>query len=195
MSTPEFEYPADSIELKSIAQWTKWLRANHQKSTGVWLVLRKKSTGEMLDYREILETAICYGWIDAIRKSATAATYLQRFTPRGKKSIWSKINRDKALALIESGRMHPAGLAEVERAKQDGRWDRAYDGVASAQVPDDLAAAFKKNKKVREFFESLDSRNRYAVLFRLHQAKKAETRAKRLAVFIEMLESGRKLYP
>ena len=191
----EFHYPPDSLELRSLEQWTEWLLANHKESTGVFLILAKKSTGEGLDYQELLNIALCFGWIDAIRKSATAGTYLQRFTPRGKRSIWSKINRDKAIALIEGGRMQRAGLAEVERAKADGRWDAAYGGQRSMEVPADLAAAFKKNKKARAFFETLDSRNRYAVLFRLHSAKKAETRAKRLATFMDMLENGRKLYP
>ena len=196
MSAPsDFEYPADSLELESESHWASWLEGNHAKSTGVWLILAKKSTGVGLDYQQILETAICYGWIDAIRKSATEKTYLQRFTPRGKRSIWSKINRAKATALIDSGRMRPAGLVEDERAQRDGRWDRAYDAQGAAEVPEDLAAAFKKNKKARASFESLDSRNRYAVLFRLQTAKKSETRAKRLATFIEMLQQERKLYP
>ena len=187
--------PEDSIELASIAQWAKWLDANHTRATGVYLILAKKSTGAGLDYQEILETALCYGWIDAIRKSHTEKTFLQRFTPRGKRSIWSKINRDKATALIGSGRMLPTGLAEVERAKHDGRWDRAYDRQGAAEVPEDLAAAFKKNKKAKAFFETLDSRNRYAVLFRLQTALKAETRARRLATFVEMLANEQRLYP
>jgi len=190
-----FQYPQDSLDLRSIPQWVVWLEANHAKSNGIWLILAKKSTGMGLDYQEVLESAICYGWIDAIRKSATSSTYLQRFTPRGRRSIWSKINCDKAMALIESGRMQSAGLAEIDRAKQDGRWARAYDGQRSMQIPGDLAAAFQKNKRARAFFETLDSRNRYAVLFRLHTAKKQETRAKRLAAFIEMLELGRTLHP
>ena len=191
----DFEYPVDSLELESEAHWANWLETNHATSTGVWLILAKKSTSMGLDYQQILETAICYGWIDAMRKSATGKTYLQRFTPRGKRSIWSKINRAKATALIEGGRMQPRGLAEVERAKRDGRWDRAYDAQGAAEVPEDLAAALKKNKKARAFFETLDSRNRYAVLFRLQTAKKPETRAKRLATFVEMLEQERKFHP
>ena len=191
----EFEYPADAVHLKSLAQWTKWLKANHAKSSGIFLILDKKSTGMRLDYQEILETAICFGWIDAIRKSATESTYLQRFTPRAKKSIWSKINRDKATALIESGRMQASGLAEVERAKADGRWDRAYDRQGAAQVPEDLAAALKASDKARAFFETLSSQNRYAFVFRLQTAHKPQTRAKRLATFLAMLENQRAFHP
>jgi len=186
---------SEFLELTSLAQWEAWLQQHHLHSPGVMLILAKKSTGNGLDYQEVLELALCYGWIDAIRKSHTATTYLQRFTPRGKRSIWSKINRDKALRLIESGRMQPQGLAEVERAKADGRWDQAYDGQRTAELPDDLVAALAKNKRAKAFFESLDSRNRYAVLFRLHTAKKAETRAKRLAAFVEMLANEQKFYP
>ena len=159
------------------------------------LILAKKSTGLGLDYQQILETAICYRWIDAIRKPLSETAYLQRFTPRGKRSIWSKINREKALALIASGRMQAAGMSEVERAQADGRWARAYDGVAAAVVPEDLAVELAGNPQARAFFETLDSRNRYAVLFRLQTAKKAETRARRLAAFVKMLEEGRKLQP
>ena len=191
----EFEYPADAVHLKSLAQWTKWLKTNHSKSSGIFLILDKKSTGLGLHYQEILEMAICFGWIDAIRKSATESTYLQRFTPRGKKSIWSKINRDKATALIASGLMQPAGLAEVERAKADGRWDRAYDRQGAAEVPEDLAAALKASDKARAFFETLSSQNRYAFLFRLQTAAKSETRAKRLATFLDMLENQRTFHP
>ncbi len=190
-----FPYPEDSLEIKTVAQWAKWLKANHSKSSGVWLILAKKASGISLDYQEILETAICWGWIDAIRKSATTHTFLQRFTPRGKRSIWSKINCHKANTLIASGRMQPAGLAEVERAKLDGRWDRAYDGAASISVPDDLAAAFQQNPKAHAFFQTLDGRNRYAVLFRLHNATKPETRARRLSTFVTMLEEEQTLYP
>ena len=187
--------PDDSLELTSLEQWTQWLKVNHAKSTGVGLILAKKASGTGLDYQQILETALCYGWIDAIRKAATRTTFLQRFTPRGKRSIWSKINCEKATALIASDRMQPSGLAEVERAKHDGRWDRAYDGAASISVPDDLAAAFEQNPKAHAFFQKLDSRNRYAVLFRLHNTTKAETRARRLASFVTMLEEERTLHP
>ena len=188
------EYPEDSIEPTSLAQWTKWLKANHAKSIGVWLILRKKSTGAGIEYSDVLGAAISYGWIDGQRRSATGTTFLQRFTPRSKRSIWSKINCDKALALIAEGKMHPAGLAEVERAKQDGRWARAYDGQRLALIRPDLDAALKANPKAREFFETLSSQNRYAVLFRLQTAKKPETRARRLVTFIGMLEQGRKFY-
>lgn len=191
----EFKYPEDSLVLESESHWADWLKKHHAKSDGIWLILAKKGTGVGLNYQNILETAICYGWIDAIRKSATESSYLQRFTPRGRRSIWSKINRGKAIQLIEAGKMQTAGLVEVERAKQDGRWDLAYDRQGAAPIPADLAAAFQKNKQARKFFETLDSRNRYAILFRLQTAKKAETRARRLAAFLEMLQQGRKLVP
>jgi uncharacterized protein YdeI (YjbR/CyaY-like superfamily) len=192
---PAFEYPEDSFDPQSISDWARWLKANHAKSDGVWLILRKKSTGAGLAYADILETAICYGWIDAKRKSATDTTYIQRFTPRGKQSIWSKINRDKATTLIASGRMQAAGLSEVERARKDGRWDRAYDRQGAAPIPDDLAAELEKRPKARAFFEQLSSQNRYAILFRLQTAKKPETRVKRLATFVEMLEQERQIHP
>ncbi|HEY3744562.1 MAG TPA: YdeI/OmpD-associated family protein [Bryobacteraceae bacterium] len=189
----------ESLELASLEQWERWLQSNHSQSTGVWLILNKKTArtkpaGVVFNYSDILEAAISYGWIDARRKSASSTTFLQRFTPRGKRSIWSKINCQKANVLIANGRMHPAGLAEVERAKQDGRWARAYDGPATSGVPDDLAAELEKKPKARAFFDTLDSQNRYAILFRLQTAKKAETRARRLATFVEMLEQHRKIY-
>ena len=176
--------------------WGAWLAMHHASSSGVWIQIARKGSGiASVHYPEVLDVALSYGWIDAIRRGFDDKTFLQRFTPRGLRSIWSKINRDKALALIASGHMKPSGLVEVERAKKDGRWAAAYAGQKSATVPDDLAAVLAANPGAAAFFASLDSRNRYAILFRLHGAKKPETRARRLATFVAMLAKGEKLYP
>ena len=176
--------------------WAVWLDEHHGTSPGLWLRLAKKASGlQSVSYDEALEVALCYGWIDGQKKSYDDASWLQKFTPRGPKSIWSKINRAKAEALIASGRMQPAGLKAVESAKQDGRWDAAYDSPRSATVPDDFQAALDQNAKAKAFFATLNSTNRYAILFRIQTAKKAETRAKRIQEFIRMLEQHEKLYP
>ncbi len=156
---------------------------------------RKGSGIASVTHAEALEVALCYGWIDGQRKAEDDTHFLQRFTPRTPRSTWSKINRDKALKLIEEGRMQPAGLAEVDRARADGRWDAAYDAQSVATVPPDLQAAFDANPKAAAFFAKLDSRNRYSVLFRTQGAKKPETRARRIAQFVEMLAKGEKIYP
>jgi uncharacterized protein YdeI (YjbR/CyaY-like superfamily) len=139
--------------------------------------------------------ALCYGWIDAQKRSESANTWLQKFTPRSKKSIWSRINREKALALIKAGQMKPAGLKAIEGAKEDGRWDAAYDSPSRATVPTDLQAALDRNARAKAFFATLDGANRYAVLFRIQTAKKAETRARRIHQFVKMLERKEKLHP
>ncbi len=176
--------------------WAVWLAKNHATSTGLWLKLARKASGiQSVTYDEALEVALCYGWIDGQRKSHDETSFLQRFTPRGPKSIWSKINTEKAQRLIESGRMKPAGLKAIESAKQDGRWDAAYAPQSKAAVPDDLQAELDRNAKAKAFFATLDSRNRYAILHRIHTAKKAETRAKRIEQFIRMLEKKEKIYP
>ena len=184
------------LELETSAAWKRWLAKNHRASRGVWLRLTKKAAGATpVTYPEALEVALCYGWIDGQRQSEGATTWRIKFTPRSPRSIWSRINREKAHALIDQGRMQPAGLAEVERAKQDGRWEVAYDGQRVAGVPPDLAKALAQSPRAKAFFATLDSRNRYAILFRLHTVKKAETRARRLASFIEMLEKKEKIHP
>ena len=184
------------IAFPSQKDWEKWLKANHSKSPGIWLQFAKKASGTpSVTYPEAIEVALCYGWIDGQKRSHSNAAWLQKFTPRGKKSIWSKINREKALALIENGRMKPTGLAEVERAKQDGRWEKAYDSPGNATVPPDLQTALNKNPKAKAFFATLEGRNRYAILWRIQTAKKAETRTKRIALFIDMLERGEKIHP
>ena len=184
------------IECSSAASWARWLKRHHASAAGVWLRIAKKDSGiASIDYPAALEEALCWGWIDGQRKSDDAQYFLQRFTPRTRRSIWSQINRAKVLKLIDEGRMQPAGHAEIERAKADGRWDAAYEGVSAATVPPDLQAALDANKKAAKFFATLDSRNRFAVLFRTQGAKKPETRARRIAQFVEMLAKGEKIHP
>jgi uncharacterized protein YdeI (YjbR/CyaY-like superfamily) len=176
--------------------WIAWLAANHATSAGVWLRLAKKGSPiQSLSYAEALEAALCYGWIDAQKKGESEHAWLQRFTPRRPKSIWSKVNREKSTALIEAGRMQSAGLQQVERAKQDGRWDAAYDSPGNAEVPDDLQAALDRNARANAFFRTLDRANRYAILWRIQTAKKAETRARRVRQFVEMLDRHEKIHP
>jgi uncharacterized protein YdeI (YjbR/CyaY-like superfamily) len=185
-------------EVKSfatVAAWHAWLGKNHASSRGIWLTIAKKgATKKTPSYAEAVEVALIWGWIDGQKRPLDRAAWLQKFTPRGPKSIWSQINRDKADALIADGRMEPSGLAEVERAKRDGRWQSAYASQSRATVPPDLAAALKKNPRAARFFETLESRNRYAILFRVQTAKKPETRAARIAKFVAMLERGEKIH-
>jgi len=189
--------PSEPILLFADAgEWQRWLAAQHARSPGIWVRLSKKGAETpSVSYAEALEEAICYGWIDAQKRPQSQYFWLQRFTPRGPKSIWSKRNREKADALIAARRMQPAGLRQVERARQDGRWQSAYDSPRTAEVPDDLAAALARNAKARAFFETLDRANRYAVLWRVQTAKKPETRARRIAQFVEMLARHEKLHP
>ena len=175
--------------------WEAWLRRYHDSADGVWLLIAKQGAADAtVSYAEALESALCFGWIDGQKKGVDAQYWQQRFTPRRARSIWSKINRAKALALIEQGRMQPAGLHEVQRAQADGRWDDAYDSAKTATVPADLQAALDDDPKARAFFEALDGANRYAVLWRVQTAKKAETRARRIAQFVAMLRRHEKLH-
>lgn len=168
-----------------------WLEANGGASDGVWVRMAKKGTGiPSLDWAGGVEAALCFGWIDGQSKRIDDAWFMQRFTPRRPRSMWSKVNRTKVEALEAAGRMRPAGRAEVERAKADGRWERAYDGVATATVPDDLAAALEDAGQAASF-AALDSPNRYAILHRVQTARKPETRARRIAQFVAMLADGR----
>ncbi|HVD41880.1 MAG TPA: YdeI/OmpD-associated family protein [Solirubrobacterales bacterium] len=172
-----------------------WLEENHDSSDGVWLKIAKKgSGGRSVTYAEALELALCFGWIDSQKRGFDEKHFLQRFTPRRPRGRWSKINREKAEALIEAGRMRPAGMAEVEAAKADGRWDAAYEGQRTAAVPPDLQRELDANPGAKEFFEGLDSANRYAILYRLDEAKKPETRERRLRKFVAMLERGEKAH-
>lgn len=176
--------------------WWTWLEKQHAASPGVWMKIAKKEAPETsVQYPEALDAALCFGWIDGQKKSIDEQYWLQKFTPRAKRSIWSKVNREKVTALTEKGLMQPAGLAEIERAKKDGRWEAAYDSWSAATVPDDLQAALDANAKARANFAALSSQNRYAILFRTHQAKKAETRAKRISDFVAMLERGQVVHP
>ena len=172
-----------------------WLEKNHSKSSGIWMRIAKKTSGKKtVNYAEALEVALCYGWIDAHKRPENEATWLQRFVPRRPKSGWSKVNRDKALALIEGGRMRPRGLAEIERAKADGRWDSAYDSPARAQVPPEFQRELDRNPKAKAFFETLSRINRYAIIWRLQTARTQQTREQRVRTFIDMLEKGKTLH-
>ncbi|WP_418129696.1 YdeI/OmpD-associated family protein [Variovorax sp. 375MFSha3.1] len=184
------------LECANAAAWARWLGRHHASAAGIWLRIAKKDSGiASVDYAAALEEALCWGWIDGQRRSDDAQYFQQRFTPRTKRSIWSQINRAKVLKLIEEGRMQPAGHGEIERARADGRWEAAYEGVSAATVPPDLQAALDANKKAAKFFATLDSRNRFAVLFRIQGAKKPETRARRIAQFVEMLAKGERIHP
>jgi uncharacterized protein YdeI (YjbR/CyaY-like superfamily) len=181
---------------ESAAAWEEWLREHHETVPGVWIKFAKKASGvPTVTYLEALHVALRFGWIDGQVRSLDDTFYLQRFTPRRARSIWSKRNRVFATALIEDGRMEPAGLREVERAKADGRWDAAYDAPSTATVPDDLQAALDADPAAAAFFAELNSQNRYAILHRVQTAKKPETRARRIATFVAMLAAGEKLYP
>ena len=185
-----------TLPFASRKKWADWLAKQHDKPAGVWLKLAKKDSGiASVTYDEALEAALCYGWIDGQKGSFDDKYWLQKFTPRGPKSIWSKINTVKAEKLIASGEMKHAGLKAIELAKQHGRWDAAYESQKNISVPDDFEAALNKNKKAKAFFANLNSVNRYAILFRIQTAKKAETRVRRIQQFVEMLERGEKLYP
>jgi uncharacterized protein YdeI (YjbR/CyaY-like superfamily) len=176
---------------RSRAAWAKWLEQHHGDEGGVWMKFAKKGTGvTTVTYDEALEVALCYGWIDAQVKRLDETYYLQRFTPRRARSKWSKVNRDSATRLIESGKMQSPGLREIERAKADGRWDAAYDSARTATVPEDLERALSRNKKARELFATLSGSNRYAILYRIQEAKRPETRARRIAQIVEMLARG-----
>jgi uncharacterized protein YdeI (YjbR/CyaY-like superfamily) len=175
--------------------WATWLEKNHRKSGGLWLRLAKKgSTLRSVTYQEALEIALCYGWIDGQKRGESDEAWLQRFLPRNAKSIWSKINREKATALIASGRMKGAGLQAVEAAKKDGRWSAAYDSPKGAKVPPDFQAALNASPRANEFFLSLDGANRYAVLFRIQTVKKAETRARKIRDFVGMLDRAERIH-
>jgi uncharacterized protein YdeI (YjbR/CyaY-like superfamily) len=171
--------------------WAAWLDTEHESSRGVWLKIAKKGAAEAtVSYAEALDVALCYGWIDGQKGAFDDAYWLQRFTPRGPRSPWSRVNREKASALIEAGAMRPAGMRQVEAAKADGRWEAAYAGQRTATVPEDLQAALDAHPAAKTFFATLNSANRYAILYRLQEAKRPETRARRLEKFITMLEAG-----
>jgi uncharacterized protein YdeI (YjbR/CyaY-like superfamily) len=183
------------LQFNNQAAWSKWLAANHAKFDGVWLKLAKKASGiRTVTYAEAIEEALCYGWIDGLLRRHDESFYLQRFTPRRARSSWSQINRQKVERLIAEGRMKPAGLEQVESAKADARWDAAYPPQSTATVPDDLRQALDQNPAANAFFETLTSQNRYAILFRVRDAKRPETRAKRIAEYVAMLADGRTVH-
>jgi uncharacterized protein YdeI (YjbR/CyaY-like superfamily) len=184
------------IPFASREQWEAWLEEQHATSEGLWLKFAKKGSGiETVTYDQAVEVAICYGWIDGQARRLDQDYYLQRFTPRRARSRWSKVNRKKATELIERGQMNPAGLSEVERARADGRWDAAYDAPSTATVPDDLLKELEKNEAAWDFFSELDRRNRYAILYQIQDARRPETRARRIAKYVALLAERRKPYP
>jgi uncharacterized protein YdeI (YjbR/CyaY-like superfamily) len=189
---------ADGLPIKlfaSRAQLEAWLGEHHAESEGIWLKIAKKGSNvTSVSYAEALELGLCFGWIDSQKRGFDEKHFLQRFTPRRPRGRWSQINREKAEGLIASGAMRPPGQAEVDAAKADGRWDAAYAGQRTAEVPDDLRRELERNEAARDFFAKLDSANRYAILYRLQDAKKAETRERRLQKFIAMLERGEKIH-
>ena len=178
------------------AAFEAWLEEHHATEPGVWIRIAKKASGiATVTAAQAIEVCLCFGWIDGQRRPRDETTFLQRYTPRRSRSKWSKINREKVEALIAEGRMRPAGLAEVQRARDDGRWDAAYDSPSRIQVPDDLQRALDAEPRAKAEFAELDSVNRYAVLYRIHDAKRPETRARRIAKFVEMLARGERIHP
>jgi uncharacterized protein YdeI (YjbR/CyaY-like superfamily) len=181
---------------ESAQDWEAWLNEHHVDTKGLWLKIAKKGTGiPSVTYAEALDSALCYGWIDGQKAAFDEQYWLQKFTPRGKKSIWSKINCDKVAALIAEGRMQPAGIRQVELAKADGRWDLAYEPQSRITIPEDFQRELDKNQEAQEFFKTLNSVNRYAVLRRIQMAKRPETRSALIQKYIEMLLNHQKLYP
>lgn len=181
---------------KTSKAWEAWLQKHWDRSPGLWLRIAKKdATLRSITYQEALDVALCHGWIDGIRKRLDEASFVQRFTPRQARSIWSKINRDKVLLLIEQGRVGPGGHASIERARANGQWDRAYDSYRTIQVPDDLTQRLQRNRKAAAQFERLSRQNRYAILFRLHTASSVATREARLREYVAMLARGETLHP
>lgn len=192
MATARPEYP--TLFFGSQEQWESWLAAEHARTDGVWIKMAKKSTGlASIDWPQALEVALCYGWIDGQRKSLDDSFFLQKFTPRRARSPWSQINIGHVERLTKQGRMQPAGVAEVERAKADGRWERAYQPPSKVEVPPDLQAALDAAPAAATFFATLKGSRRYAVLYRIHDAKRPETRARRIATFVDMLARGETL--
>jgi uncharacterized protein YdeI (YjbR/CyaY-like superfamily) len=185
------------LMVPDVKAWRVWLEKNHSSSAGIWLVLAKKGTVKptSLTYAGALEEALCFGWIDGQAHSGDDHTYTQGFTPRRTRSAWSKRNTGAAERLVAEGKMHASGIAEMDRAKADGRWEAAYAGPASIEVPAELAAALTAAPKAQAMFVTLNSQNRYAILYRIATAKRAETRARRVERFVEMLERGETIYP
>jgi uncharacterized protein YdeI (YjbR/CyaY-like superfamily) len=188
--------PLPVMRFESTDAWDAWLAAHHAGSPGLWLKIAKKgAAGTTISYSDALDVALCHGWIDGQKGRYDDDYWLQRFTPRKPASKWSKINTERVAALTASGRMRPAGLREVERAQADGRWEQAYESQSRIAVPEDLARALAANERARAFFATLDSANRYAILYRISAAKKPETRAKRIDTYVAMLSEHKKIHP
>jgi uncharacterized protein YdeI (YjbR/CyaY-like superfamily) len=180
---------------RSPAAWESWLQKHHESSPGVWLEFAKKESGlTSVSYKEALEVALCYGWIDGLVAPVDAKRYRQRFTPRRARSKWSQINRAAVERLHAEGRLSPAGVREMEAARRDGRWEAAYPSPSQIRPPEDLQAALEKYPEAQRFFAGLNSQNRYAILYRLHDAKRPETRVRRLEEFVQMLREGKTLH-
>jgi uncharacterized protein YdeI (YjbR/CyaY-like superfamily) len=187
--------PSPILGFKAKSDFREWLDKNHDKSSGIYMRIARKDSGiKSITYAEALDVLLCYGWIDAIKLPENEKCWLQRVLPRRPKSIWSKINREKALAFMENGSMHAAGLAEIERAKADGRWESAYDSPSRATIDPEFQAELDRNPKAKAFFETLSRTNRYAVLWRIQTAKKPETRQARIRTYVAMLEKGEKFH-
>jgi len=183
------------VSFRSAKAFETWLKKHHATSGGLWLKIAKQGAEDRsVTYAEAVEVALCWGWIDGQKKGLDDQHFLQRFTPRRARSVWSKINVDKATALIEAGRMQAPGYAQIEAAKADGRWARAYDGARTSVVPEDLVAALEAEPRARDFFSTIDAANRYAVLWRIQTAVKPETRAKRIRQLVEMLARGETIH-
>src|SRR3954465_15916261 len=183
--TPEELAGQSVISFATVSDCEAWFAEHYADHRGFWLKIGKLGVAETVTYVEALDVALCFGWIDGQKRGYDDSYWLQRFTPRGPRSKWSQINRDKAEVLIKAGRMRPAGQAQVEAAKADGRWAAAYAGQKRGAVPDDLAAALAADPPAKAFFETLKGASRYAILYRVHDAKKPETRAARIAKFVE----------
>jgi uncharacterized protein YdeI (YjbR/CyaY-like superfamily) len=184
------------LPFASASEWEEWLEDNHAGSEGVWIMMAKKDAGiESVRYPEVLDSALCFGWIDGRREALDERYFLQRFQPRRPRSRWSRINRDKAERLIADGRMRAAGLAEVERAKADGRWEAAYASQKMSTVPDDLQRELDARPRAKASFGGLNRQDRFTILYMLQDAKRPETRARRLAKFVAMLEAGEAIRP
>lgn len=194
-TTPKNGSEIHVVSFASSKEWRKWLAENHDKSNGVWLRLFKKDSGEKtVTYAEALEEALCYGWIDGQKNKYDTQSYIQKFTPRRPKSIWSKRNTEIAERLIQEGKMKKVGMQQVELAKADGRWQQAYDSPKNMTVPEDFLQLLSKNKKAKAFFDELNKANQYAIAWRLQTAKKPETREKRLKEILQMMSEGKKFH-
>ena len=185
----------DPLRFATARAFETWLCKHHASCDGAWLLIAKAGADRAtITYAQAVEIALCHGWIDGQKKGLDDQHWLQRFTPRRARSLWSKVNREKAEALVAAGRMQPGGLAEIERAKADGRWDAAYDGARTSAVPPDLQAALDAQPEARRFFDELDAANRYAVLWRVQTAQRPETRARRIGTLVAMLARSERIH-